>query len=102
MADKVTKARLVLKRGSSADWQQASAALFTPKLGEPIFYANSDYQLLKIGDGVHTPDELPTIADSRLKSYIDENFIKKSELHELVSELIGEVLSDKFKVNLKN
>lgn len=99
MADKVTKARLVLKQGTSADWQQASAALFTPKLGEPIFYANSDYQLLKVGDGVHTPDDLPVLVDSRLRNYIDENFVRKSEIANLVSELVDKVLSDKFKSN---
>ena len=46
--------------------------------------------------------EMPYTAFYARKSYIDENFIKKSELNELVSELIGEALSDKFKANLKN
>ena len=51
-------ARFRLKRGSTSNWEKASQGEtpFKPLEGEPIFY--KDKNMLKIGDGNKTPEEL--------------------------------------------
>ena len=57
MAD-LKQTRFKLKRGSTSNWNKASQAdsRFIPLAGEPIFY--SDKNMLKVGDGLKSPDEL--------------------------------------------
>lgn len=61
MAEKSIKTRLVFKRGTKSDWGKASTAGFIPKMGEPIFY--SDTNILKVGNGANTPDALAHLLD---------------------------------------
>ena len=55
--NKEIKARVLLKHDTAANWDSASKNGFKPKVAEPIFY--DDKNGLKVGDGVHTPNELP-------------------------------------------
>lgn len=66
---RIEKIRLQFKRGTALDWHKASEAAtpFIPKQGESIFY--TDLNMLKIGDGVKTPDELPFLS-------VEESFKK--------------------------
>ena len=69
MSNKELKARIQLKNDTPESWETASQAGFIPKLGEPIFYKEQDgdgfkFPKMKIGDGVRTPDELPSYSGS--------------------------------------
>jgi hypothetical protein len=64
MAEKTVKSRIQVKRGTSAQWQEAESNAikngktpFTPYEGEIIFY--SDLNKIKIGDGVSVLSSLP-------------------------------------------
>lgn len=69
MSEKQIKARVQLKNDTAQNWATASDNDFIPKLGEPIFYKEQDgdgfkFPKMKIGDGVRTPDELPSYSGS--------------------------------------
>ena len=61
--EKTLKARLLQKSDTTENWSKASnpseSNPFIPLKGEIIFY--TDKNNLKIGDGVHTPDQLEFI-----------------------------------------
>lgn len=68
MANKNIKSVIVLKRGTAEQWSRASAAGYIPKTGEPVFYqkdpndlTSTEFNILKIGDGFNTPDNLPAL-----------------------------------------
>jgi hypothetical protein len=49
-----------MKNDTAANWSTASTNGFIPLLGEPIFYkdANNVIYGMKVGDGIHTPNDL--------------------------------------------
>ena len=68
--EKNIKTRLQLKTDTAENW--AKATNFVPKKGEPIIYQDpaDNYSKLKIGDEVHTVEELPFAADGSQSIYI--------------------------------
>ena len=69
MSNKELKTRIQMKNDTAENWATASTNGFIPKLGEPIFYKEQDgdgfkFPKMKIGDGVRTPDELPSYSGS--------------------------------------
>lgn len=54
--------RLQLKNDSAENWDKCE---WIPLVGEPILYSQSDSSgfKLKIGDGIHTPSQLPFFSD---------------------------------------
>lgn len=69
MSNKELKTRIQMKNDTADAWSRVSdpsqvTNVFIPLLGEPIFYRAEDGTCLgvKVGDGVHTVDELPFAA----------------------------------------
>ena len=74
MSENVMYTRIVHTHDVEKNWEQAS--LFIPRLGELICYdpdANYLYPRFKIGDGVHTINELPFTVDSSIENYFSES-----------------------------
>lgn len=75
---RIDRIRIQMKRGSSLDWHKASEATtpFIPKEGESIFY--TDMNMLKIGNGTSTPDQLPFLdvehPDETFKTFAVSNY----------------------------
>lgn len=70
MSNKEMKTRVQMKNDTPEAWQRVSdpskvTNVFIPLLGEPIFYREQDgegYKFqMKVGDGVRTPEELPSL-----------------------------------------
>ena len=62
---KTFKTRIIQKHDTEANWQKATN--FVPKKGEIIVYdidSNHNYERIKIGDGEHTPNDLPFVTDN--------------------------------------
>lgn len=89
MAKKI-KSRILLKTGTTSDWETASErSNFTPLLGEVCIYTDafayqdgeSEYYIpgVKIGDGTTGIEALPFINNARIsKSDIDALFTSQS------------------------
>lgn len=78
MAEKTFNTRIIHKHDTADHWE--SATNFIPKKGEIIVYdidADYDYERFKIGDGIHSVNELP-FADDDLRKNI-ENKVDKVE-----------------------
>lgn len=75
---KEIKARIQLKKDTEAHWNQASQAEtpFKPKGGEPLYY--TDKNMIKVGDGEKTPDELEFL---------------KADLSPAAEEAVGDMIS---------
>lgn len=86
---KTYKSRIINKHDSQENWEKALA--FIPFLGEIIIYdidENYNYERLKIGDGIHTVNELQFIDE--FLSIPSERIIHNEEY--LLSELLNEYL----------
>jgi hypothetical protein len=71
MTEKIIKGRLVQKHDVQAHWELAIN--FVPKQGEIIIYdidENYNYERFKIGDGIHTINDLP-FADETITKRLD-------------------------------
>ena len=77
------KSRVLLKTGTTSDWQKAAENNFTPLAGEVCIYLDRftreedgvqiDVPGIKIGDGSSTIEELPFIGDEYITNeQIDE------------------------------
>jgi hypothetical protein len=83
------KTRILLKTGTTSDWEQASEHGFVPLPGEFCIYTDyfveqDDeeneivYPGLKIGDGTSTIGELPFLEEKSISNeFIDGLFVKK-------------------------
>ena len=81
--------RVLLKTGTTSDWQKAAEHNFTPLAGEVCIYldhlkreengAQIDIPGIKIGDGDSTIGELPFIGDE---------YILNSQIEELYNRII--------------
>ena len=65
MAEKKINARIIHKHDTEENWNKATT--FIPQKGEIIVYdidSNHNYERIKIGDGEHTPNDLPFVTDN--------------------------------------
>lgn len=73
MAEKIINGRIINKHDIEANWLKA--VNFIPKKGELIIYdidTTYNYERVKIGDGVHTVNELSFCMEQIAGSTIDE------------------------------